>query len=418
MNIFAPNVVLPHFDHHEESVNVVLFELLRCLSVQGAEVTFCFVCRPGDDTDAALVARSREALSTVGVKWAEPLVLPELPQTPRNQVRRLLAPEIADFFPQVAFGKTLEQHFEPYLPDLLFLVWTEWLTAACHALPWRKFAYYGNPDPKNLRAVLGLKRAYQGMSAPAYALRLFRTRQMERAHLEIMRRYDFIGNVAALDADYYIRSGHPNAFYIQNVWIDRYPGDWRARRDELESDGNVLIGNIGRLTATANTYGLALFGEKILPALERRLSGMPYEIRLCGAGKLQPVVASGLARPRVINAGFVEDIDTEVLAAKGVMCFNNGTDYNVGHTRFLHVFSLGGCLIAHANARLAMPEIRHEENSLLGTEPDEIAELVARALADKPLRRRIGENAYATYKEWYTPEKVAASILATVAASR
>ena len=72
--------------------------------------------------------------------------------------------------------------------------------------------------------------------------------------------------------------------------------------------------------------------------------------------------------PRVTNDGFVDDIDAELQAAKVfLLCNNSHPDYVVGHTRILHAWSLGSCLVAHLGMARAMPEIVHGENALLGS---------------------------------------------------
>jgi glycosyltransferase involved in cell wall biosynthesis len=58
-----------------------------------------------------------------------------------------------------------------------------------------------------------------------------------------------------------------------------------------------------------------------------------------------------------------------------------------------------------------MPEMRHNENALLGNDIAEIADLVAMAMSDAPLRRRLGEAGYATFVDLFTAPIVARSIV-------
>jgi hypothetical protein len=210
------------------------------------------------------------------------------------------------------------------------------------------------------------------------------------------------GCVSAPNADFYSAHGHPNAFYIQNMWPKLpVPGDVGTAR------GNKIVGNLGGQYATGNTFGLWFLAREILPELDRRLGG-DYSVHLYGAGQLaRPVAEALLPHPHVVNDGFVDDIDVELLSAKVfLLANNNDPDFVVGHTRILHAWSLGSCLVAHRNMALAMPEIVHEENALLGETGAEIAEQVVRALEDEDLRRRIGEGGRATFERDFLPQTV------------
>src|SRR5205085_10556978 len=140
-----------------------------------------------------------------------------------------------------------------------------------------RFAYYGNPDPKNWQLQLEMARRTGG-SALRYRLGQALGRRLETLHLQVMDRYAVLADVAANDADYYRRKGHRNAFYLQNVWIDRFGDGWRARRRAAErSSPAVIIGNVGKLGATANTLGLELLGRDLMPALRGAMAGRPFE---------------------------------------------------------------------------------------------------------------------------------------------
>ena len=82
--------------------------------------------------------------------------------------------------------------------------------------------------------------------------------------------------------------------------------------------------------------------------------------------------------------------------------------------RYLHAWTLGACVIGHTNASLAMPEIKHRENALLGNNAKEIAALVAEASENFELRRSLGTNGYETYKRAFTGTIVASRIASKI----
>ncbi|MBI4994118.1 glycosyltransferase family 4 protein [Candidatus Peregrinibacteria bacterium] len=141
------------------------------------------------------------------------------------------------------------------------------------------------------------------------------------------------------------------------------------------------------------------------------MKNQPYEVHLFGAGSLHPAVAPKLNVPEVRMRGFVDDIDAELLKSRVFLCVNNGSVYKVGHTRYLHAWSLGCCVVAHKDAALSMPEIVHDKNALLGQNPAEIANLIKTAIEDPGLRARIGEGGYNTFKEYFVASSVAPKIL-------
>ena len=52
----------------------------------------------------------------------------------------------------------------------------------------------------------------------------------------------------------------------------------------------------------------------------------------------------------------------------------------------------------HNNVRMAMPEIEHNKNSLLGKNPEEIARNIKKVFLDKKLFSKICFNGYKTFK--------------------
>jgi glycosyltransferase involved in cell wall biosynthesis len=154
----------------------------------------------------------------------------------------------------------------------------------------------------------------------------------------------------------------------------------------------------------------------VLPELDRRLGG-DYALHIYGAGRLFPAVAKVLDHPRVVNRGFVDDIDAELRSAKVFLLANNNNPaFVTGHTRVLHAWSLGSCVVAQRNIARAMPEVVHGENALLAETGAELAEQAAAATADEELRRRIGEGGRRTYEREFRPEIVIGRVVDRITA--
>jgi glycosyltransferase involved in cell wall biosynthesis len=128
-------------------------------------------------------------------------------------------------------------------------------------------------------------------------------------------------------------------------------------------------------------------------------------------------VVQAIAHPRVVNRGFVEDIDSELRAAKVFLIANdNHPDHVVGHTRILHAWSVGSALVGHRNTARAVPELAHGENALLGETGAEMAEHVARLMGDAELRERLVEGGRRTLEQHFVPSVVVGRIVELIEA--
>lgn len=414
--IVIPSAVMPHPAHSVRAANVVLEQLLRSLAtVPGLKTSFLpvFVGMDAKIDSSASVALSD--LEEIGLTIEEPLILPAPEPKQTSRLRRLVDHSLERFQPLVASQGLAQKVVKTLNADWLMSVWSESLTALFSNVSARKFAYYGNPDPKNFRARTALLRRNNSDKMLAFRNWLS-ARQLESAHIKMMRSWDIVGNVAALDAEYYRRKGHPRSIYIQNVWIDRFGWPEVARRRAAADAARApnapvqIVANLGKLAGTANTYGLLFLANELYPELRRAFGTKPFELHVYGSGEAHPLVRDALRQKEIILRGFVDDIDAELLEKPIFLCVNNASAYNVGHTRYLHAFTLGCCVIASAKTALAMPEIQHGVNALLGANARDIADQIKVAAENPDLRRRLGEAGYETFVRFFRAPVVARKI--------
>ena len=412
--ILVVNTIWPCAAHSTRAANVVVYELIAEMARRpGVKVGFLKLSdRAGEARSDAEEAGVRE-LCAQGVEVLDPLVCPVTALPRPSRARFWLFPKEAYFYPEAAQRPVARAAAMAFRPDLIFIPWSETATSLFADVLVAKYTYYGNPDVKSGRARAEFARAHGGSLLNYLAQRLSLAR-LEKYHLAIMRHYDYLGDVAANDADYYRGRGHPNAFYVRNLWIDRPGTRWRDRREAERTDPFVIVGNVGKLGATANTQGLEILGRDVVPELRRAMAGRAFEVHIFGAGALHPAVAAALRAPEVRLRGFVDDIDLELTTAPVFLCLNNASHFKVGHTRYLHAWSLGCCVVAHRDVALSMPEMVSGENCLLGDSPAEIADMIAAAAGDGALRRRLGEAGYATFIEKFTARPVVDQIMAKI----
>lgn len=412
MRLLIISSLWPHGAHSVRAANIVINEMLSAFAAHTDIKTGLLVA--GEAQDIAVSSAEQEGierLRAIGIEVLAPVVLPA-PPPPRTRLARWFVPRLVDFYPRCAYASLIEKHATAWQPDVVLVPWSEWLTHACAGIPARKFAYYGNPDPKGARIRADLRYRNHEISMLGRMREKARANVLERLHLSTMKAYEWLGNVAENDAKYYEANGHPNAFYIQNMWMPAQVGV----RPACDPRRPVkIVGSIGKVNGTANTLGLEYLGKEVMPALDRALGGRPYEVHIFGAGTVHPISKAALSgHPKVIWRGFVDDIDAEMRESDAFLCVNNATAYKVGHTRYLHAWSLGVPVVGHADAALSMPEMKHEKNSLLGRSSDEIAESVQRIVNDEVIRERIVSGGYQTFTDIFGAKHVVGKIVAKV----
>jgi len=309
----------------------------------------------------------------------------------------------------------LEAHLLPEKPDVVLTVWSEVATAMAHRLPYPVFAYYGNPDPKTAAAIRSLQKLSSVESGRRRLVHAISDRIhayfFKKAHLRIMSRLAGLVDVAANDAQYYVKSGLSNAAYVRNIW-GNLREDWESERERSELTNPLkIIGNVGNLNATGNTFGLQILCERILPELRILLGADAFEVHVCGGGRPTDHIANLLQDPNIRIRGFVPNIDAEIISAPVFLVANNwNPHFRVGNTRFLHAWSLGACCIAFRSCSDAMPELVHEQNVLLGDSPEQLAAEIARVANDAALRRKLGRVGYETVSTLFSPQAVVSDL--------
>jgi glycosyltransferase involved in cell wall biosynthesis len=303
-------------------------------------------------------------------------------------------------------------------PDIVLTIWSMEALAATHAIRGvPKFMYYGNPDHKPAAARLGHPKLFGIRTDSVLAwlkYRLLRHLNVARElqHIRMMRDCDVVANNSWVDAEYYRAKGHARSLYLQNMW----PEPSGTSAPVVIGGGPVhIVGSVGNLGATGNTFGLFYIGKHIAPRLAAKMGGTNFVIDIFGGGQAAPLVANTLKHPSVHLRGWVDDLNSEIRKSAAFLVLTNVDGFTVGNTRILLAWSLGTCVVAHKDSALSMPEIRHGENTLLGGTPDEIVEWVYRAVTDPALRQQIGAGGRETYRRYYRSAVVVPKMLAEMA---
>lgn len=406
--------VWPHVAGGYEAANIVSHAIVQQLAMSGAyDIRFLYLNKQEAKIPSVAIAEM-DYLRQMGVDFLSPMILPEpvsLKKRPKDLLLALLnEPRLLLQGFGVA-GKIKQQLGEKPV-DAVLSIWSELGFNALSDFPAVRIAYHGNPDHKVFAAQWEVDALTVASSRPGFKNMLSDIKRwlliyaIKRAHLAAMRGYDVAANVAANDAAFYQSQGIP-VHYLQNMWPQEPPDGWEAKRDILEAQNPLkIVGNVGNLSATGNSLGLITLATEVMPALKQELKDEPFEIHLFGGREPKPNIKPLLNDPHILVRGFVDDLDAEILSSPVFLISNNHHSFKVGHTRFLHAWSLGACVVAFEDCREAMPEIKHGYNALLGKNANEVAQLVREALHDRALRRRMARGGIETLKRDFNPKTV------------
>lgn len=320
---------------------------------------------------------------------------------------------LARLYPAVRLRPIVEKRIRDAQANLVFIFWcSEGLAAmyGFHDLP--KFVYYGMPD--HIPALVRLKEAKLFFARRSFWKRLADWVYLyfyQLYHIKLMKDCDVVSNLCAEHAKFYRNKGHSKSLYIQNMWPEQMnAASWSSLTTPKPTKPKI-VGNLGILDMTGNTFGLKFIGEQIVPRLDALLGKDGYEIHIFGKGEPVAMVRKALQSRSIKMRGFVEDIDREICSSHVFLVVNNSLAYKGSHTRFLHAWSLKACCVAHCYNIKANPEMVHGKNILLGETADDIANLVVDAIRDEELRKKIGEGGWQTYQTFFTPRAVCARLL-------
>jgi len=425
MKLFCIVSVIPFPASTERStsaVNVVLYGLLSALQAHGHEIILqCVFNTYRQEKENELrpsEMAQQKKLEASGFKIL-PLLFPRDYQnsthTPASKLKRfiknlLLQRSIADFYPSLSLRSTLDDRIKTEVPQAILTFWSPEGVAATHgitSIP--RLAYHGDADDLVRRARFKDAYLFDSPSLKKWPLvtklnRFLELVNFRKAHLELMRKVTLVANVTASNSEHYSREGLQNSIYVRNTW----PDSGTCNLDSAPSTEPIkIIGHFGSMGGTGSTYGLKYLLVDLMPELEKEMAGMDFQIHIIGDGKIVPALEPYLKNKRIVMRGFVEDLDSELKTSQVVLVLNNSGPLLAAFTRHLVVWSMGLCLVAHERSKLAIPEMIHLENVLMGKTPSDLAKMVKKAVTDENLNRHLRMDGRATFEKYFSPQLVA-----------
>ena len=175
----------------------------------------------------------------------------------------------------------------------------------------------------------------------------------------------------------------------------------KEKLDGKEKKIRVLC--IGHLGSTSNRSGLPLLFEEILPSLVEMVGNDGFEIHIIGKNESLPMRWEKYRSHRsLVWRGAVYPADNEFLLCDVLLVpIPAPTGSRV---RIINGFSYGCAIVAHSANRLAMPELRHGNNILLGRTGTELAASIVEVARNPDLKNKLSKNGRSTYEIFYSVE--------------
>lgn len=401
MKIIIPSQVIPT-KKSINAVNIVQFLIIKELIKKKHQILLQPIFYANNyKKDKSFTKENIDKLKSLGVKIL-PILNLKIIHKKRNIFFRIFFSKNSDYFPVINLTKEVSTFFEKLNPDLIFTIWDELTTDLICNIRIKKWSFYGDAPPLNFNAILNRK-----IDSVNFLLRMILKfiyflykKNYKKFHLENISKIENLFDISKLDTDFYIKN-KISCKYVNNIFLNSYS---LKKIQSLKKKKNrifKIIGNVGNLAGTANNLGIEYLLKEVLPKLKKK--NFSFEIHLFGSGELSTknLRLSKLYK-EVLVRGFIKNIHYEICTSDVFLCCNNATSYNVGHTRFLHAFSLATCLVGHKRITEVMPEIISNKNCLLGESSDEIANILYSLKKDRIRSCKIGYNGYETFKNQFS----------------
>ena len=302
MKILIISGTNPHSEGAFEAANVINYEIVKNLLLSGNHQVSCLTINTKEIKwpDQSIIQKNE--LIQLGVNFLPDLIIPK--KTKNNlsltKILKIFLANPATLIDGVEYAGLLNEHIKNDTFEIALTVWSEFCTGMTYGLKIPVYAYYGNPDPKV--AIANWYRKWK-LENNKKSIRNLLKSSLDRiyinfkeiAHLKVMNKLNGVFDVALNDTNYYRKKGIKNVTYIRNMWGD-LDYQWKIKKKNLIKGKKIkIIGNVGNLSATGNSFGMFILVTEILPELRKRLGEDNFEIHLLGGGlpskKLNPAVS-------------------------------------------------------------------------------------------------------------------------------
>ncbi len=318
-------------------------------------------------------------------------------------------PRDEDLFPSLLQRKKIGNTLDSIKPDALFMYHWSPIAAAYgyHQVP--KLGLVGDPAhlPQLFRKEFLRRHKYLPLSEVKTWIKDRTTMpKLIKWQSKLLLDCDLSGAFAAHHAELFRKLGVRNCHYFRTPTPNSV-----SSQISTPKPPKLKILHIGHLQGIATLSGIELLANEVLPYLEKYLSKGSFECHIVG-GHYESIphnLKKGLEKPSVVVRGQVTPADREFQTSHIILV---PTPIELGiRVRIITALSHGSCVITHVANTKGIPELKHDENSLIGRTGEELGRLCIEIANDPSRRERIEKNARRTYEDCFSLETAGRAIV-------
>lgn len=199
------------------------------------------------------------------------------------------------------------------------------------------------------------------------------------------------------------------ATYLPYPWPVKMPAENVQRQTKSIIPTFLFFGN---LTGLGSRSAFHFLIRDLYPELLKFWGRGGFEIFICGMRELPGWIKNTIADKKEIRfLGFVEDVVSLIQRCHAVLV---PIEVPVGNrSRILTAFAADGIVIAHSNAALGNPGLRHGENCYLAGNAGEFAACMQESFQNSSSNENIKQNAREFFIKNFSPEAAVSSFVQT-----
>jgi glycosyltransferase involved in cell wall biosynthesis len=324
-------------------------------------------------------------------------------------LRRPIHPKLEDFYPSKVSLEELQRLIQEERPDVLY-AYDMSAIALLTRLPARPpiIASIVDLPAEWLRHRRKYKPQRSNLGWAQRVLDLLAERKVEEHSLDCLRRCDSVIEHAAHHARW-LQDHGIRCVYLPNPVQDPVERGVQLCETKPPAVGRIKVGMMGSNRGLATIAGLKFFVDRLLPALTTADRAM-FEFHIFGGGDPPKPILKRLREDHNVRIrGHVTDIDSEFLSSRFLLV---PTPIDLGfRTRIAESFGYGTVVVAHTANAEGMPELKHLQNCLLCSQPDQFLTAFRQLASDDELLARLSRNARSSFEQHYASRVVSRKMI-------
>lgn len=383
-----------------------IFSIVKQLKDLGNEVSSILIIN-----DSELTGVHKQGLE-IYKSMVDQLEIVALPQKKKSIFEKIISKflfSLVSIYPEYSVAEQVKKLVDKIKPDQVLVYHFEALAAAYQVKGIPKFGLVGDPPcaviSARFRYSIGRFDLKHILLLPFFPLIYWKHRYFD---IKLLNSCNKVGAFAAHHAkEMEVQSGNSCKYYCTPLVdpLNQSNKKYIYREESIKKDKfKILL--LGHLKGIVSVTGIELFVNEILPQLIDKIGKNSFEVNIVGSyfDSLSPSIKNELQKSGVVTAkGHVPSLDEEIFSAD---IFLIPTPIDLGiRVRVITGFSYGSCMAVHSANKWGIPELKDQENCLLGESGKELAEKIIDSYNGKYNLVNIGKGARATFEKYFIAEK-------------